>query len=93
MLTIENYDKIVGKSIGEWKVLHCIEGDAYYYFGLSNKPNAKTAKVTINLDRVENDKGFYCLYKDLKRVGPSLSLDKNDVGDMYKLLTNIILQC
>ena len=91
MLRIENYDKIVGKSIGEWKVLHCIEGDAYYQFGLSNKPNAKTAKLTISLNRLENDNGFYCLYKDMKRVGPLL--DKNDVRDMYKLLTNIISQC
>jgi hypothetical protein len=91
MLTIKNYDKIVGKSIGDWKVLHCINGDAYYHFGLSNKPNAKTAKVTISLDRVENDNGFYCLYKYMKRVGPLL--DKNDVGDMYTLLTNIISQC
>ena len=91
MLTIENYDKIVGKGIGEWKVLHCIDGGGYYHFGLSNKPNAKTAKVTISLDRVENDNGFYCLYKDMKRVGPLL--DKNDVGDMYTLLTNIISQC
>lgn len=91
MLTIENYDKIVGKSIGEWKVLHCIGGIHSYQFGLSNKPNAKTAKVTISLDRFENDNGFYCLYKDTKRVGPLL--DKNDVGDMYTLLTNIISQC
>ena len=91
MLTIKNYDKIVGKSIGEWKVLHCIDGFGYYQFGLSNKPNAKTAKLTISLNRLENDNGFYCLYKDMKRVGPLL--DKTDVGDMYTLLTNIILQC
>jgi hypothetical protein len=74
MLTIQNYNKIVGLQVESWVVVHALQSDDYYYFGLSNRPNPKTAKTTVSIIRnsITTD-GFYTVYKDSKNTGITLA--------------------
>ena len=51
MLTITNYESIIGDGIGDWKIITSIESPSYYIFDCVFTENADAGIIQFRLDR------------------------------------------